>query len=469
MSVPILSSLHFQFIQVQRFEDLVVLSINDPPANTLTYDLMLQLDDIFLELSLNKDIRAAIIIGAGEKFFCGGVNIGMLRNVSPHYNSNFLLYASEVFERIDKAPFLVVAAINGHATGGGLELALVADVRIAIAGAYNIGFPEVRLGVIPGLGGTQRLSRLVGPGRALELITMGEFVSVTRAEMLGVVDKVVPPHNFLAAVVSQTRELLQTIPPPRGHEVTSEWCLPERVFAAYERHGRIGVITLTAEAIDAPTLQVLWSLNRAILSARLDEYAEVLLITHSEDTLRLGVHSPGDPQIWGYAQAVYERLENVPRLCVLAFRGALDPLTTELALACDYRLIPDGDAASESLLEISARSSRSRKYATSACAPAEYIGSIASSYALDVGLVRAIDTGQWPDAVLKWLRRFVSPHGAAKAIGYAKLAIVKGVSFPHEAGVLLERHLQEQLFRGYDGPEGMSAYLEKRAAVFKGE
>lgn len=465
-----MDGLTFQFVEVQRYGEVVSLSINDPPANTLTYDLVVQLEDIFFELSMESDVRAVVISGAGERFFSGGVNIGMLRNVSPHYNSNFLLYASEVFERIDQSPLLVVAAINGHATGGGLELALVADVRLAIEGTYNLGFPEVRLGVIPGLGGTQRLSRIVGPRQALELITQGDFISVAHANEMGIVDSVLPKEDFLIEAIDYTRKLLRDASVPAGRpDALHKWQRPGSMIAHYARRGRVGVITLAEECLSTPSLQVLWALNRAILSARLDDGAEALLLTHSGDSLRLGIGTTADTQVLEYAQFVFGRLENLPRLCVLAFRGGLDPLATELALACDYRLMPQDDAMGDVLLEVLAVSPRRTRYMMHDSLPAGDVTSITSAQAVERGLVRTVEKNHWPESALKWLERFVSPHGASKAIGYAKLAIVKGSSLPHEAGSLLERHLQEQLFRGHDGPEGMRAYLEKRAAVFKGE
>ena len=99
--------------------------------------------------------------------------------------------------------------------------------------------------------------------------------------------------------------------------------------------------------------------------------------------------------------------------------------------------------------------------------PAQAVA-IPYSQAVERGLLKAFEGDAWQESVLSWMARFVPPRGASKALGYAKLAIVKSASLPHEAGALLERHLQEQLFRGHDGPEGMRAYLERRAPVFKG-
>jgi enoyl-CoA hydratase len=467
------AGLAFQLIQIERERELAVLICNDPPANTLTYDMVVQLEEALFELSLDRELRAIIVTGAGERFFSGGVNIGMLRTSSAHYNSNFLLYAAEVFELIETNPLLVVAAINGHVTGGGLELALVADHRIAAAGTYNFGFPEVRLGVIPGLGGTQRLARLIGPRAALELITHGDFISVNRAETLGIVEAIRPKANFLQAAIEFTREKLRNLPAPTRRVVpTLTWQRPRESLATYERQGRIGVITLTRECPNASALQVAWSLNRAILWARLDDGVDALLITHAGGEFRFGRADSLDDHAWRYAQFVLDRLESFPRLCVFAFGTSLDLLATELALACEYRLLTSDRGAKgnpdDVILRVPAASNRYMRYLPPrAPAPSSDV-SLTISQAEKQDLLRPLEAGSSLDPILTWMARFVAPRGASKAIGYAKTAIVKGASLPPAAGVLIERHLQEQLFRGHDGPEGMQAYLEKRSPVFQG-
>lgn len=460
--------LSFQFARIERRQEVAVVTISDPPANTLTYDMVVQLEEVFFELSMDPDVQAVVLTGEGERFFSGGVNIGMLHTSSARYNSNFLLYAAEVFESIDAAPFLVVAAINGHVTGGGLELALVADWRLAIEGTYNFGFPEVRLGVIPGLGGTQRLSRLIGSGAALELITHGEFIPVSRAQELGIVARVLPRENFLSTAVDLTREKLRKNPPITRAIPRMPWQGPREPLVGYERRGLIGVITLGEACHDASPLQVVWALNRAILQARLDDKVEALLITHVGAELRLG-EMPADAFTWNYSQFVFGRLESFPRLCVFAFTANLDPLATELAFACDYRVLTSGKGAHEIIFTAAAASQRCARIFPSQLQGSDRDIPVTGAQAQSLGLVKVLEPISWPDPVLKWMTRFVPPRGASKALGYAKLAIVKGTGLPASHGVLLERHLQEQLFRGLDGPEGMRAYLEKRAAVFQGE
>jgi enoyl-CoA hydratase len=444
--------LEYRFVEVRLEGAVALVTINDPPANTLTYHLVLQLEEAFVDVLLDSRIRAVVITGAGSRFFCGGVNITMLANVSEHYKSNFLVYAGEVFQLIDGSEALVVAAINGHATGGGLEVGLVADRRVAIEGSYNFGFPEVRLGVIPGLGGTQRLARLVGHRRALELITHGEFLPVTEAKRLGIIDAMLPRSAFLAKALEYAQEQLAGHPPRTGRPVErGAWRGSAGTLADYERQGRLGVITLTDACRTATPVQVLWSLNQAILAARYDEDAEALLIIFGPGALGpQDVPGSGDEAVSKYAKYICQRIQNTPRLCVLGFQGPLGPLATELALACDFRLVPASSPAQAPLLNISAEL-------------------LTVELALERGLIRVLGADSWPRAALDWMSRFVSPRGAAKAIGYAKLAIVRGTQFPQEAGQLLEWHLQEQLFRGPDATEGMRAYLEKRTPTFRGE
>jgi len=445
--------LEYRFVEVRLEGAVAIVTISDPPANTLTYHLVLQLEEAFVDVLLDPRIRAVLITGAGSRFFCGGVNITMLANVSDHYKSNFLVYAGEVFQLIEGSDALVVAAINGHVTGGGLEVGLVADRRVASEGSYNFGFPEVRLGVIPGLGGTQRLARLVGHRRALDLITHGEFLPVTEAKRLGIVDAVLPRSAFLAKALEYTQEQLASQPPRTGRYVDrGAWRAGAGALAGYERRGRLGVITLTNACARATPLQVLWSLNQAILAARYDEQAEALLIICGPGALG-PEDEPGseDDGASKYAKYICQRIQNTPRLCVLAFQGPLGPLASELALACDFRLVPAGSPAEAPLFNIAA-------------------GELLTfELARERGLIRVLAADSWPGAAVDWMTRFTSPHGAAKAIGYAKLAIVRGTQFPEEAGRLLEWHLQEQLFRGPDAAEGMRAYLEKRTATFRGE
>jgi enoyl-CoA hydratase len=166
------------------------LTLNDPPANTYSYEMMQALDASILRARMDDTVQVMIITGNGEKFFSAGANINMLANVTPSFKYYFCLHANETLNRLEQTPKLVIAAINGHCVGGGLEVALAADLRIARQGAGKMGLPEVSLGVLPGTGGTQRLVRIVGKPRAIELMATGDLFSFERGVELGLIDKI---------------------------------------------------------------------------------------------------------------------------------------------------------------------------------------------------------------------------------------------------------------------------------------
>jgi enoyl-CoA hydratase len=136
-----------------------------------------------------------VIRGAGEKFFSAGANLQMLTEVTPQFKYYFCLHANEMLLRLEQTPKLVIAALNGHTVGGGLEVAMAADIRIALQGGGKIGLPEVKLGVLPGTGGTARLSRLVGKSKAIELMVEGGLFTFERAQELGIVNYVWPAEE----------------------------------------------------------------------------------------------------------------------------------------------------------------------------------------------------------------------------------------------------------------------------------
>jgi enoyl-CoA hydratase/carnithine racemase len=149
-----------------------------------------ELDANILEARFDDDVHVIVVTGHGDKYFCAGANINMLKEADETFKYYFCLHANETLLRLESTPKLVIAAINGHCVGGGLEVALACDLRIARAGTFQVGLPEVGLGVLPGTGGTQRLARLVGKARAIELIVEGQNLPVAEAQASGLLHKV---------------------------------------------------------------------------------------------------------------------------------------------------------------------------------------------------------------------------------------------------------------------------------------
>ena len=170
-------------------DQIAIITLNDPPANTYSYEMMQQLDRAILDARMDESVQVIVITGNGEKFFCAGADIQMLASVTPAYKYYFCLHANETLNRLEQTPKLVIAAINGHCVGGGLEVAMAADLRIARKGAGKLGLPEVSLGVLPGTGGTQRLVRIVGKSKAIELMAMGQLFDFERGLELGLVNQ----------------------------------------------------------------------------------------------------------------------------------------------------------------------------------------------------------------------------------------------------------------------------------------
>jgi enoyl-CoA hydratase/carnithine racemase len=169
---------------------VALLTLNDPPVNGYTHEMMKDLDAAILEARFDNDVHVIVITGHGDRFFCAGANIAMLRESDPTFKYYFCLHANETLSRLEHTPKLCIAALNGHAVGGGLEIAMACDVRIARKGAGKIGLPEVTLGVLPGTGGTQRLARLIGKSRAIQLMCEGQTFDFDVALTYGLVNEV---------------------------------------------------------------------------------------------------------------------------------------------------------------------------------------------------------------------------------------------------------------------------------------
>jgi enoyl-CoA hydratase len=186
---------------------VAVIELNDPPANTYTYEMMRDFDDAILEARLDEGVHVIVIRGAGDKFFCAGANIKMLLSATPQFRYFFSLHGNETLLRLENTQKLTIAAINGHATGGGLEIALACDIRLAKRSMAKLGLPEINLGLLPGMGGTQRLPRLIGKGRAMEILATGQLLSVDEAHQVGLVNHVYE-ENFDDEVMEYARQFV---------------------------------------------------------------------------------------------------------------------------------------------------------------------------------------------------------------------------------------------------------------------
>ena len=180
-----------------RVQDgIAIMELSDPPANTYTHEMMRQLDEAILKARMDDDVEVIVLRGEGDKFFSAGANIQMLCEVTPRFKYYFCLHANETLNRFEHTPKLVIAALNGHTVGGGLEIAMACDIRLARKDAGKIGLPEVNLGVLPGTGGTQRLARLIGKSRSMEMMVTGEVFSFEKAQEIGLVNQIFPKDTF---------------------------------------------------------------------------------------------------------------------------------------------------------------------------------------------------------------------------------------------------------------------------------
>ncbi len=185
---------------------VAILELNNPPVNSYTYELLREFDDAICQARMDENVHVIVVRGKGEKFFSAGADINMLAGKSTAYRYCFALYGQELLLRLEHTPKLVIAAINGHAVGGGLEIAMACDIRIAKKDAGRLGLAEVNLGVLPGMGGTQRLPRLVGRGRAMELAATGRTIIFEEALEMGLINHIYEPENFFDQVLTYAKQ-----------------------------------------------------------------------------------------------------------------------------------------------------------------------------------------------------------------------------------------------------------------------
>jgi enoyl-CoA hydratase len=194
-------------------DGVAVIELTNAPANTYSYEMMRQLDEAILQARFDENVHVLVIRGAGEKFFCAGADISMLNSVTPTFKYYFCLHANETLTRLEQTPKLVIAALNGHTVGGGLEIALACDIRIARRDAGKVGLPEITLGVLPGTGGTQRLARALPKNKAIEMMTEGKLISFEEAHDLGLINYIYESEGYWDNVMTYAK---QFCPPNRA-------------------------------------------------------------------------------------------------------------------------------------------------------------------------------------------------------------------------------------------------------------
>ncbi|HVS04407.1 MAG TPA: enoyl-CoA hydratase/isomerase family protein [Thermoanaerobaculia bacterium] len=227
-------------VQYEAREGVAYLTLDFPPANCYTHDMMRQLDERILEARFDNDVHVIVLQGRGDKFFCAGADINMLKQADPTFKYYFCLHANETLNRLEQTPKLVLAALEGHTVGGGLEIAMAADIRVAKKGSGKVGLPEITLGVLPGTGGTQRLSRMIGKSRSIELMVSGELISYEKCLEWGIVNQLLEGDDFAAQLHAYAR---QFCPPNKAakaagrikRSVQSGWEVPFESGLAIER------------------------------------------------------------------------------------------------------------------------------------------------------------------------------------------------------------------------------------------
>lgn len=197
------------FIRMEQAEKVAVVTINRPEAlNALNSEVLEELESMFQFLRENPDVKAVVLTGSGAKAFVAGADVAAMAKCGPLEAQKFILTGHRVFDAIASFPKPVIAAVNGFALGGGLELALSCDFIYASENA-KFGLPEVNLGIIPGWGGTQRLTAAIGANRAKEMIYSGKIVGTSEAESMGLVNRVFPADGFLEAVLAEAKIIAQ--------------------------------------------------------------------------------------------------------------------------------------------------------------------------------------------------------------------------------------------------------------------
>jgi enoyl-CoA hydratase/carnithine racemase len=185
---------------------ITTLTLENPPLNLVTVELIRALDRALADVEADHGVRCVVVTGTGERAFCAGSDVREFESLQGRVGDGKLLLEKAVYRRLARLPVPSIAAIQADALGGGLELALCCDLRVADVGA-KLGLPEVRLGVMPGSGGTQRLPRIVGVAKAKELVLMGEIIDATEAAAIGLVNRVAPAGRSVEVAMTMAETI----------------------------------------------------------------------------------------------------------------------------------------------------------------------------------------------------------------------------------------------------------------------
>jgi enoyl-CoA hydratase/carnithine racemase len=203
-------------IEYRVQDGVAILELNNPPANAYTLESLKEFDTAIVRARFDAAAQVLVLRGAGEKFFSAGADINMLSKESNDFRNQFALFGHETLARLENTPKLVIAAINGHCVGGGLEIAMACDIRIAKKNAGRTGLAEVNLGVIPGMGGTQRLPRLVGKARAIDLAATGRVIAFEEALEFGLINEIFEGDDFFDQVLDYARQFVAPNKPSKA-------------------------------------------------------------------------------------------------------------------------------------------------------------------------------------------------------------------------------------------------------------
>jgi enoyl-CoA hydratase/carnithine racemase len=238
-------------VRLEKQGGVGILVLDRPPANSYDYEFLRSFAGAVDDARADQDIQAVVVTSASEKFFSAGADVGGFAAGTARSRMMTALLAHEAFRKLENTPFVFIAAITGHCLGGGFELALACDLRFAAEGSYQIGLPEVNLGLFPGSGGTQRLPRLVGLSKGLDLIATATTMNPAEAKALGLVDRLFPDAAACRAGALEYAAKLAAGPSVAiGHAklaITQGYGTPLDVGLAIEREA-IGRVFVSADA-----------------------------------------------------------------------------------------------------------------------------------------------------------------------------------------------------------------------------